>query len=57
MIYKILKIDYRVENIANYVFSYSTEFESFPAIMSCLMLDEKKGVGDVSKHFYWPINE
>ena len=39
MVYKILKIDYGAENVANYVCNHSTKFESFLAIMSWLVLD------------------
>lgn len=37
MAYKILKIDYQAENIANYIYNHSTIFESFSAIMSWLV--------------------
>ena len=48
MVYKILKIEYRVENIANDVCNHGTEFESFPAIMSWLVVDWIRGV-----KFWW----
>ena len=34
MVYKILKIDSRVQNIVVLINNYSTKFESFLAIMS-----------------------
>ena len=44
MAYKVLKIDYRAKNVANYVRNHGTKFESFAAIISWLVLDRIRGV-------------
>ena len=49
MAYKVLKIDYETKNVANYVCIHGTKFESFAAIISCLVLDRIRGV-----KCWWP---
>lgn len=38
MVYKILKIDYRAENIANHVHNRSLKFESLPDVILWLVV-------------------
>ena len=41
MVLKILKINYKIKNIANYIYNYTTKFESFTAIILYLEFNKK----------------